>query len=255
VPDFDFLIIDESSKTTFQEFLVPALYAKRWILAGDVMQLAPFTDQETIEDNFEQMAIEGKPLDENIQQAVFILEKIKDCRWTKNRETGDEYRNRFILPCHAGVVIGIVKELEDGRIKNFTHDEIFICITGGKVQQPNFSQILVRTPDSAQSLELTAANVVFVDFSVMDKVWDKLPATHAVLGMQDWKTMPHAFYHNGYRKRFGHFQRGKIIADSFELVTDINRDFKEQSWSKEIAWCINSKNQLRLAGGNKRKKA
>ncbi len=45
VPPFDYLIMDESSKTTFQEFIVPALYAKRWILAGDIRQLSPFTDE------------------------------------------------------------------------------------------------------------------------------------------------------------------------------------------------------------------
>ena len=45
VPPFDYLIMDESSKTTFQEFIVPALYAKRWILAGDIKQLSPFTDE------------------------------------------------------------------------------------------------------------------------------------------------------------------------------------------------------------------
>lgn len=41
MPDFDYLIIDESSKTTFQEFLVPAMYAKKWIIVGDTDSLAP----------------------------------------------------------------------------------------------------------------------------------------------------------------------------------------------------------------------
>ena len=41
---FDLLIIDEASKTTFQEFIVPALFCKRWILVGDNMQLSPFVD-------------------------------------------------------------------------------------------------------------------------------------------------------------------------------------------------------------------
>lgn len=45
-PQFDVLIIDEASKTTFQEFLVPALLAKRWILVGDVKQLSPYVDDE-----------------------------------------------------------------------------------------------------------------------------------------------------------------------------------------------------------------
>ncbi|EHH1264388.1 AAA family ATPase [Vibrio parahaemolyticus] len=44
---FDYMIIDEASKTTFQEFLVPALLAKRWILVGDKKQLSPYVDDES----------------------------------------------------------------------------------------------------------------------------------------------------------------------------------------------------------------
>ncbi len=43
---FDVMIIDEASKTTFQEFLVPAMHAKRWIIVGDTKQLAPHTSSE-----------------------------------------------------------------------------------------------------------------------------------------------------------------------------------------------------------------
>lgn len=49
LPTFDYLIMDESSKTTFQEFIVPAKLAKHWILAGDVRQLSPFTDEGSVE--------------------------------------------------------------------------------------------------------------------------------------------------------------------------------------------------------------
>lgn len=42
--NFDVLIIDEASKTTFQEFLVPALLAKRWVIVGDPKQLSPYVD-------------------------------------------------------------------------------------------------------------------------------------------------------------------------------------------------------------------
>lgn len=41
---FDAVIVDEASKTTFQEFLVPALLAKRWIIVGDPRQLSPYVD-------------------------------------------------------------------------------------------------------------------------------------------------------------------------------------------------------------------
>ena len=45
---FDFMIIDEASKTTLQEFLVPALHADRWIIVGDTKQLSPHTDDAEV---------------------------------------------------------------------------------------------------------------------------------------------------------------------------------------------------------------
>lgn len=48
---FDMLIVDEASKTTFQEFLVPALMAERWVLVGDARQLSPYVDEETFAAN------------------------------------------------------------------------------------------------------------------------------------------------------------------------------------------------------------
>lgn len=52
-PIFDFLIVDEASKTPFHEFLVPALWAKRWIIAGDTMQLSPYVEDAALEANIE----------------------------------------------------------------------------------------------------------------------------------------------------------------------------------------------------------
>ena len=46
---FDYLIIDEASKTTLQEFIVPAQLSKRYILTGDINQLAPYTDTFYVE--------------------------------------------------------------------------------------------------------------------------------------------------------------------------------------------------------------
>ena len=42
--DFDYLIVDEASKVTVQSFLVPAQFAKRWVLVGDKQQLSPYAD-------------------------------------------------------------------------------------------------------------------------------------------------------------------------------------------------------------------
>jgi hypothetical protein len=47
-PLFDVMIIDEASKTNFTEFLVPAMFAKKWIISGDPKQLSPYTDRDLI---------------------------------------------------------------------------------------------------------------------------------------------------------------------------------------------------------------
>jgi hypothetical protein len=45
-PLFDYLILDEASKTTFQEFLIPGLYAEKFVIIGDLKQLTPFVDED-----------------------------------------------------------------------------------------------------------------------------------------------------------------------------------------------------------------
>ncbi len=50
-PAFDMLILDEASKTTFAEFIVPALHTRKWIIVGDCRQLSPYVDVREIEVN------------------------------------------------------------------------------------------------------------------------------------------------------------------------------------------------------------
>ena len=50
---FDVLVVDEASKTTFQEFLVPAMLAKRWVIVGDPKQLSPYVDDDAMAVNVE----------------------------------------------------------------------------------------------------------------------------------------------------------------------------------------------------------
>ena len=48
---FDVLIVDEASKVTFSDFIVPALHAKKWILVGDVKQLSPYVEDGYVSEN------------------------------------------------------------------------------------------------------------------------------------------------------------------------------------------------------------
>lgn len=48
---FDVMILDEASKTTFSEFLVPARHARRWVISGDVRQLSPYVEETDVAEN------------------------------------------------------------------------------------------------------------------------------------------------------------------------------------------------------------
>jgi hypothetical protein len=65
VEPFDVMILDEASKTTFAEFLVPALYARRWIVVGDIRQLSPYVESVDLAEN-----IRGLVPDPNAYAAV-----------------------------------------------------------------------------------------------------------------------------------------------------------------------------------------
>src|SRR5262245_57435415 len=44
--EYDLCIVDEASKATATEILVPISRSRRWILVGDQKQLSPFQDPE-----------------------------------------------------------------------------------------------------------------------------------------------------------------------------------------------------------------
>lgn len=48
---FDVMILDEASKTTFAEFLVPAIHARKWVVVGDRRQLSPYVEEVDLADN------------------------------------------------------------------------------------------------------------------------------------------------------------------------------------------------------------
>lgn len=73
-PIFDYMIIDEASKTTFNEFLVPAVFAKKWIIVGDVKQLAPYVERNDLTPTL----VTSKSLEnKEIRKAIHFLTMIE----------------------------------------------------------------------------------------------------------------------------------------------------------------------------------
>lgn len=242
IPEFDYLIIDESSKTTFQEFLVPALYAKKWILVGDIKQLSPFTDRNEIVSNIENLNVGKNIIDIELQKAVFYLQKLKSFVKTKY-----EY-NKFIVPVTENEMKHIQKELDNGRKDDF-EGKILIGITEN-LKETN-QNLIIKSENQVVKLELVAYDIIFVDRKIFNQMLNenKFPETHSILLYDEdkWLKTEHAFLHNSfYKNRFRYKDdRGNELKNSFEICKNINEYFKEKSWAGEIAWKIDRKYQLR----------
>lgn len=239
IPKFDYLIIDESSKTTFQEFLVPALYAKKWILVGDVMQLSPFTEREEIVCNIEKMSIDGKSLPFELQQAVFFLHKLKDCLYHKN--------NKYVLPIEAEILDYLLLELISGRISDFRNNLICVLVSD-KITEVSNQNLTKKYIGSVTALELAAYDLIFIEKQILENELDKMPESHAVLRSTKWAETAHAFTHNAYQKQhpMQYREKGREITDSMDVVKHLNGYFYEKNWAEEVAWRVDREHQLRM---------
>ena len=99
--DFDVLIIDEASKATVMEFLVPAVRARKWILVGDHRQLPPYVNEQEIriyvQRYFEQLDIKGKHRkDKNIVDEIGREEEGEEEEEEEEITIYDERTNQLI---------------------------------------------------------------------------------------------------------------------------------------------------------------
>ncbi|MHA1129184.1 MAG: AAA domain-containing protein [Candidatus Helarchaeota archaeon] len=99
-PEFDVMIIDEASKTTFTEFLVPAIHSKRWIIVGDTKQLSPFVSQDELIANLTQEAYPN--LDPISRQTLLdishLFEPFRNYLKLKSCSGINELNSNFINP-------------------------------------------------------------------------------------------------------------------------------------------------------------
>ena len=235
VPEFDYLIIDESSKTTFQEFLVPAMYAKRWIIVGDVKQLSPFTDQMQITTNLENMELENsKQLSRELQRVCLILQTLHPLNQCK-----------FIIPLSKVEIQELHKELLI-RLKDNTLNAKLLIIS----PSPIFKNSQIENVNEQEFINTAIFyinyNLIFVDQSLVDHLIPYFPDTMIFLFKEDWKQSMHAFKYNAHNKSFNFKVDRIILNDSFEISNALNIFFREKSWASELGWRLNRTYEKRL---------
>lgn len=225
---FDVMIIDECSKTTFQEFLVPARLAKKWIIVGDVRQLSPFTDRGQIATNLE--SIEG--LTPALQTACALLQHLYP------------YKSNLLVPVSKAVMEMLQVEYK-ARTSGDEPDQLLT----GHVTFISSEEVLLERPDA-----LYEYSTVFITNTLLEKYADWMPKD-AILLKEDWIGTPHAFNHfsNGkWCQNHSYRDRNTTVSGSEDVHAKILRK-TAKSWSDELCWRLEREYWLRFLQSNGRK--
>jgi hypothetical protein len=119
---FDFMVLDEASKTTFSEFLVPARFAKRWVVVGDRRQLSPYVDDEEVRGSLDALLDEG---DRTVCEDVFLTSSRRhDEARTVVVATEEAALNRYRT--QAAAVEATWVEVADADPVDFLRSKLFL---------------------------------------------------------------------------------------------------------------------------------
>lgn len=146
---FDVLIVDEASKVTFSDFIVPALHAKKWILVGDVKQLSPYVENDYVSEHIASMLVEAQQqaIVKQFELKIKIADKrFDDCLKIFFTETDinndfnsikSEYPNLHILK--------IDNATDEKQILEINSADILVCMNSGKVKEFLSKNLFVKS--------------------------------------------------------------------------------------------------------------
>ncbi len=242
-PYFDVLILDEASKTTLQEFLVPAQLAKRWIVVGDVRQLPPFSEPKDLEASIAEVNEEsGASLPDAHQVALLILHRLLQ------PEAGGG-RVRWLIEEPDEVLAALAGELTARQARGDRGPE-FAWISA---QAGVLGTVPVEALDRGQpeALRVAAADWILFAPHLRDRVERHLPADAQAL--RDWGAQTaRAYRFARWHQRHGTFDRPveekrARFVDAAQLAERQRTFFREESWAKQVAWRLGRVHQLAQA--------
>lgn len=232
-PLFDCLIVDEASKTTFQDFLVPAIYAKKWILSGDINQLTPYIEKEDIASLIRYM----KDFDERLQDVQGIIQQLTiDNKLEKLRfciPVGQQYLNAVVKLAPPELPFLCIGDFDNGI--GLSLESI---LSGGE-----------------SSYKLYGARYIFVREDYFDRVQSLLPSDVIVLRKDESEARQSYYSNDFFFENKVHKFKGVSLCGgrgqtNYSKVADIRKAltglFSSKDWSGEIAWRVARQQELFL---------
>lgn len=248
-PLWDVLIVDEASKTTIAEFMVPALCARRWVIVGDVHQLPPFADRAEIK------ASVGALVDRN-DRPLMPLEHQRAC-WIIELLRGASTPARWLVAEPPAVLDHLAAEWaatprDDGPT-------VARVLGPGERPRRQPSALLTVSVDAIErgepaALALAAAELVLVPAPLLDRIGPHLPGELCapVLAADDGPLAP------GHPLRFRHayarqhprrldeplFHRGRSIDTDAAHEAHVTEQLARRDWAGEITWRLTRLHEL-----------
>ena len=198
---FDYMILDEASKTTFSEFLVPAVLSKRWIIVGDVKQLAPYVEKNDLVPSL----LECEPLSNREDRIALNL-----LRLLKNEKKRANLKNHaYILPTSSIAYLD----------KRLGKEENIIAVTN-----ENLENLFAISKDDLNKHTLVVPsltaynNILLIDSELIDDVIPYLNKEMVVLDFDSNISKSNAFekyqilrfrgnFKDGYSKEYNDYSR------------------------------------------------
>ena len=268
-PEFDYLIIDEASKTTFQEFLVPAVNAKRWIIVGDVKQLSPYADTLQI-----RLLIDRTLGDSNMKTALTAIFDLMFNRGGASIDHKYYHPPNFIYVAPKMVVekiAEVVKEKHDNRQRKNNEKVIPYAFVVSSDLQKRIERghfFSAREMDSKVLSEidisrgeyalptLLSKEIIFAEDTVFRRYHRNFPYTHILIWHEERsKYHPHNYRHlYWYNYRLKHDGSEpyalRSLRSKYGASTEydaIQKDIKEafeKDWANELAWRLKRMQEL-----------
>jgi len=243
-PHWDVLIIDESSKTTFNEFIVPAMFCKKFVLVGDIRQLPPFTQETEFIANLE--SING--FNKNKQRSMMLY---SDLSKINKLVVSDE---SLMMVEHNETVSGLIGEMlrrnryTDSRLENNitfiscdkTYDNSNLTDQGLQIYTP---EKIKESPHTA--LRVLNNGIIIADQDSAEILQRMLPPMPVIFGprvdtnlLENLNRKATDFREHSKFKHYNlSFKNGKKIEEIAE-------------WSSEVSWRLARLSELKISDTN-----
>lgn len=282
-PEYDYLIIDEASKTTFQQFLVPAIFAKKWILSGDIRQLTPYTTDLHV-----RISLEGL-LDQSTQRAIllYFVFFFDIYGYKAKQDKSSESQPRFIVFERLRVIKELINYIMDvfsrNKGKPHPHMEAFLntkvaIVTKNEYRLPqrnpfrendNVKAFRIdsgKSSDTYQTLfKLYNYDLILVENLVLttSKKTERLtlfdfPITHIPLSASDlgpdysqFLSQHNYYYHLPNTPKPSLRVGRKKLSDPIDIRKHVLEEF-QQSWAGQLSWRLKRRYELEKTAPKKK---